>query len=31
MKSFIAFMNSEDFPLPEELPDPTFKRPDWMA
>jgi hypothetical protein len=23
-------MKEEGFPLPGEIPDPTFKRPEWM-
>jgi len=26
----IAFMSAAKFELPDELPDPTFKRPAWM-
>jgi hypothetical protein len=31
IKPFIAHMAREDYALPDELPDETFKKPDWMS
>lgn len=28
---FVEHMRGEEFALPEELPDATFKKPDWMT
>jgi len=30
MQSFVQFLTEREFILPEELPDATFKRPEWM-
>jgi hypothetical protein len=30
MESFIRFMAERGFPLPDEVPDDTFKQPEWM-
>jgi hypothetical protein len=30
LQRFVQHMTAEDFPLPTDLPDWTFKRPDWM-
>ena len=30
LEKSVKEMNGEGFPLPGEIPDPTFKRPEWM-
>jgi hypothetical protein len=30
LQKFITRMREEKFPLPNDLPDTTFKMPDWM-
>lgn len=30
LQAFVAGMNEKEFPLPDELPDWTFKLPPWM-
>jgi hypothetical protein len=30
-EKFVDEMNAREFPLPDDVPDETFKRPDWMG